>query len=121
MINDEFEKLEEPDWTSWHYEGKHFEAKAVSRGEFEALKRFGDYDKLRETRPFGPGAIRKAVSRSSCATPSALVRIAEALASHFRYRVGGRSALVASEIILSARDPSNPRPCLLWTREAKVS
>ena len=52
---------------------------------------------------------------------SALVRIAEALASHFRNRVGGRSALVASGIILSTRDPSNPRPCLLGTREAKVS
>ena len=28
--------------------GKHFEAKAVSRGEFEALKRFGDYEELRD-------------------------------------------------------------------------
>ena len=27
-------------------EGKHFEAKGVSRGEFEALKRFGDYKQL---------------------------------------------------------------------------
>jgi hypothetical protein len=36
------------DWTRWHYEGKHFEAKAVSRGEFEALKRFGDYEEFRD-------------------------------------------------------------------------
>ena len=28
--------------------GKHFEAKAVSQGEFEALKRFGDYEELRD-------------------------------------------------------------------------
>ena len=62
-----------------------------------------------------------AISRLSCAAPSALVRIAEALASHFRNRIGGRSAFVASEIILSARDPSNPCPCLFWSREAKVS
>ena len=27
-------------------EGKHFEAKGVSRSEFEALSRFGDYKKL---------------------------------------------------------------------------
>ena len=27
-------------------EGKHFEARAVSRSEFEALKRFGDYEEL---------------------------------------------------------------------------
>ena len=26
--------------------GEYFEAKAVSRGEFEALKRFGDYEEL---------------------------------------------------------------------------
>ena len=26
--------------------GEHFESKAVSRGEFEALKRFGDYEEL---------------------------------------------------------------------------
>ena len=26
--------------------GKHFEARAVSRSEFEALKRFGDYEEL---------------------------------------------------------------------------
>ena len=38
MINDEFEKLEEPDWTRWHYEGKHFEARAVSRSEFESVQ-----------------------------------------------------------------------------------
>ena len=31
---------------AWHYEGKHFEARAVSRSEFEALKRFGDYKEL---------------------------------------------------------------------------
>jgi hypothetical protein len=37
-----------------------------------------------------------------------------------RNRVGGRSALVASGIILSGSDPSNPRPCLLGTREANV-
>jgi hypothetical protein len=43
MTDDEFETF---DWTRWHYEGKHFEAKAVSRGEFEALKRFGDYEEL---------------------------------------------------------------------------
>jgi hypothetical protein len=47
-MDDEFEKLEEPDWARWHYEGKHFEAKAVSRGEFEALLRFGDYEELRD-------------------------------------------------------------------------
>jgi hypothetical protein len=27
-------------------EGKHFEAKGVSRGEFQALKRFGDHKQL---------------------------------------------------------------------------
>ena len=43
--DDEFKTL---DWTRWHYEGKHFEARAVSRGEFEALKRFGDYEELRD-------------------------------------------------------------------------
>jgi hypothetical protein len=32
----------------WHYEGKRFEVKAVSRGEFAALKRFGDYEELRD-------------------------------------------------------------------------
>ena len=31
----------------FEFKGKHFEAKAVSRGEFEALKRFGDYEELR--------------------------------------------------------------------------
>jgi hypothetical protein len=36
------------DWTRWHDEGKHFEARAVSRSEFEALKRFGDYEELRD-------------------------------------------------------------------------
>jgi hypothetical protein len=41
LTGDEFSNF---DWTRWHYEGKHFEAKAVSRGEFEALLRFGDYD-----------------------------------------------------------------------------
>lgn len=40
------DKFNNFDWTRWHYEGKHFEARAVSRGEFEALKRFGDYEKL---------------------------------------------------------------------------
>jgi hypothetical protein len=30
MTDDEFKKF---DWTRWHHEGKHFEAKAVSRGE----------------------------------------------------------------------------------------
>ena len=45
MTDDEFKTF---DWTRWHYEGKHFEAKAVSRGEFEALKRFGDYEELRD-------------------------------------------------------------------------
>jgi hypothetical protein len=45
MTDDEFETF---DWTRWHYEGKHFEAKAVSRGEFEALKRFGDYEEFRD-------------------------------------------------------------------------
>src|SRR4029453_8803128 len=43
MTDDEFETF---DWTRWHYEGRHFEAKAVSRGEFAALKRFGDYEEL---------------------------------------------------------------------------
>ena len=77
--------------------------------------------------PFPGGCRRrvrkatKAVLRLACAASSALVRIPEALASYFGNRVGGRSAFVAAEIILSARDPSNPRPCLLWTREAKVS
>jgi hypothetical protein len=36
------------DWARWHYEGKRFEVKAVSRGEFAALKRFGDYEELRD-------------------------------------------------------------------------
>jgi hypothetical protein len=45
MTNDEFKTF---DWTGWHYEGKHFGARAVSRGEFEALKRFGDYQELRD-------------------------------------------------------------------------
>ena len=45
MTDDEFNKF---DSAGWHYEGKRFEAKAVSRGEFEALKRFGDYEKLRD-------------------------------------------------------------------------
>jgi hypothetical protein len=39
-------KLKEFDWAHFHYEGKRFEARAVSRGEFEALKRFGDYEEL---------------------------------------------------------------------------
>jgi hypothetical protein len=43
LTEDEFNNF---DWTRWHYEGKHFEAKAVSQGEFEALKRFGDYEEL---------------------------------------------------------------------------
>ena len=30
LTDDEFKKL---DWTRWHYEGKHFEARAVSRSE----------------------------------------------------------------------------------------
>ena len=30
----------------YDFTGKHFEAKAVSRGEFEALKRFPDYEEL---------------------------------------------------------------------------
>jgi hypothetical protein len=30
------------------YKGKHFEAKAVSRGKFEALRRFGDYTELQD-------------------------------------------------------------------------
>jgi hypothetical protein len=42
-LTDEFNNF---DWTRWHYEGKHFEARAVSRSEFEALKRFGDYEEL---------------------------------------------------------------------------
>ena len=41
--DDEFNNF---DWKRWHYEGKHFEARAVSRSEFEALKRFGDYEEL---------------------------------------------------------------------------
>jgi hypothetical protein len=68
------------------------------------------------------GAIRKvneALSRRSRSQKCACTH--RRSASHFRNRVGGRGALVASEIILSARDPSNPRPCLLGTREAKVS
>ena len=43
MTDEEFKTF---DWTRWHYEGKHFEARAASRGEFEALKRFGDYEEL---------------------------------------------------------------------------
>ena len=43
LKDDEFNNF---DWTRWHYEGKHFEARAVSRSEFEALKRFGDYEEL---------------------------------------------------------------------------
>jgi hypothetical protein len=39
-------KLKEFDLAHFHYEGKRFEARAVSRGEFEALKRFGDYEEL---------------------------------------------------------------------------
>ena len=57
-MDDEFEKLEEPDWARWHYEGKHFEAKAVSQGEFEALKRFGDYEELRDGHSCGWKAIK---------------------------------------------------------------
>jgi hypothetical protein len=45
MTDDEFKTF---DWTRWHCEGKHFEAKAVSRREFEALKRFGHYEELRD-------------------------------------------------------------------------
>ena len=41
LTEDEFNKF---DWAGWYYEGKHFEARAVSRSEFEALKRFGDYE-----------------------------------------------------------------------------
>ena len=43
LTDDEFNNF---DWRRWHYEGKHFEARAVSRSEFEALKRFGDYEEL---------------------------------------------------------------------------
>ena len=43
MTDEEFKTF---DWKRWHYEGKHFEARAVSRSEFEALKRFGDYEEL---------------------------------------------------------------------------
>ena len=32
--------------SEYEFKGKHFEAKAVSRGEFEALKRFGVYKEL---------------------------------------------------------------------------
>jgi hypothetical protein len=45
LTKDEFNNF---DWTRWHYEGKHFEAKAVSQGEFAALLRFGDYEELRD-------------------------------------------------------------------------
>ena len=45
LTDDEFKTF---DWTRWHCEGKHFEARAVSRSEFEALKRFGDYEELRD-------------------------------------------------------------------------
>ena len=45
LTGDEFNNF---DWTRWHHEGKRFEAKAVSRGEFQALKRFGDYEELRD-------------------------------------------------------------------------
>ena len=41
MTEDEFGQI---DWRDWHYEGKHFEARVVSGSEFEALKRFGDYE-----------------------------------------------------------------------------
>ena len=50
--------------------------------------------------------------------PSALVRIAEVLASHFRNRIGGQTTLVLSEIIVSARQLSNPG--LLRAGEAEV-
>ncbi len=43
LSDDEFNNF---DWTRWHYEGKHFEARVVSGSEFEALKRFGDYERL---------------------------------------------------------------------------
>ena len=39
-------------------EGKHFEAKGVSRGEFEALKRFGIYNNLSMAPSCGLKAIR---------------------------------------------------------------
>jgi hypothetical protein len=42
----EHRKIDELDWAHFHYEGKRFESKAVSRGEFEALKRFGTYELL---------------------------------------------------------------------------
>jgi hypothetical protein len=45
LTGNEFNKI---DWAGWYYEGKHFQAKAVSRGEFAALKRFGDYEELRD-------------------------------------------------------------------------
>ena len=45
LTDDEFKTL---DWTRWHYEGKRFEAKAASPGEFEALKRFGDGEELND-------------------------------------------------------------------------
>jgi hypothetical protein len=52
--------------------------------------------------------------------PSALVRIMKVPASHFRNRVGGRITLVFCEKILSARELSNPRPCLFRAGEAEV-
>ena len=39
-------------------EGKHFEAKGVSRGEFEALKRFGIYNNSSMAPSCGSKAIR---------------------------------------------------------------
>ncbi len=43
LTDDEFNNF---DWTRWHYEGKRFEARAVSRSELEALERFRDYEEL---------------------------------------------------------------------------
>ena len=44
MTDDEFKKF---DWTRWHHEGKHFEAKAMSKAN-EALQRFGEHEELHD-------------------------------------------------------------------------
>jgi hypothetical protein len=43
-IRDEDNK--EINWAKFHYEGERFETRAVSRSEYEALKRFGEYEEL---------------------------------------------------------------------------
>ena len=66
LTEDEFNKF---DWAGWYYEGKHFEARAVSRSEFEALKRFGDYEELPNSIPALTSATPTSASAwASCCT-----------------------------------------------------